>query len=65
VAWTGKTEQDLKNDGVKHYICRFAFLANSRAKTNSDTEGQVKFSVEETDRIPWRAHHRCVVKAAF
>ncbi|KAI0293182.1 dihydrolipoyl dehydrogenase [Multifurca ochricompacta] len=33
-------------------IGRFPFLANSRAKTNLDTEGQVKFLVEdETDRI--------------
>ena len=31
-------------------VGRFRFLANSRAKTNLDTEGQVKL-VEETDRI--------------
>jgi len=52
VAWVGKTEQDLKKDGVRYRIGRFPFLANSRAKTNLDTEGQVKFIVEgETDRI--------------
>jgi dihydrolipoamide dehydrogenase len=52
VAWVGKTEQDLKKDGVKYKVGRFPFLANSRAKTNLDTEGQVKFLVEEeTDRI--------------
>ncbi|KAH8986136.1 dihydrolipoyl dehydrogenase [Lactarius akahatsu] len=52
VAWVGKTEQELKTDGVKYKVGRFPFLANSRAKTNLDTEGQVKFLVEaETDRI--------------
>jgi dihydrolipoamide dehydrogenase len=52
VAWVGKTEQDLKKDGVKYKVGRFPFLANSRAKTNLDTEGQVKLLVEEeTDRI--------------
>ena len=52
VAWVGKTEQELKKDGVQYKVGRFPFLANSRAKTNLDTEGQVKFLVEaETDRI--------------
>lgn len=52
VAWVGKTEQDLKKEGVRYKVGRFPFLANSRAKTNLDTEGQVKFLVEEeTDRI--------------
>ena len=52
VAWVGKTEQDLKKDGVRYKVGRFPFLANSRAKTNLDTEGQVKMLVEEeTDRI--------------
>ena len=52
VAWVGKTEQDLKKEGVRYKVGRFPFIANSRAKTNLDTEGQVKFLVEEeTDRI--------------
>jgi dihydrolipoamide dehydrogenase len=52
VAWVGKTEQDLKKEGVRYKVGRFPFLANSRAKTNLDTEGQVKLLVEEeTDRI--------------
>ena len=45
-------EQDLKQEGVQYNVGRFPFVANSRAKTNLDTEGQVKFFVEkETDRI--------------
>jgi dihydrolipoamide dehydrogenase len=52
VAWVGKTEQDLKAEGVKYKVGKFMFTANSRAKTNLDTEGFVKFLTEaETDRI--------------
>lgn len=52
VAWVGKTEQELKAAGVKYKTGKFPFAANSRAKTNLDTEGQVKFIVEtETDRV--------------
>lgn len=52
VAWVGKTEQDLKAEGVQYNIGKFSFAANSRAKTNLDTDGFVKFITEkETDKI--------------
>jgi dihydrolipoamide dehydrogenase len=52
VAWVGKTEQELKAAGVQYKVGKFPFLANSRAKTNLDTEGTVKFIAEkESDRI--------------
>ena len=52
VAWVGKSEQELKSAGVQYKVGKFPFLANSRAKTNLDTEGQVKFLAEkETDKI--------------
>jgi len=52
VAWVGKTEEDLKAAGVSYKIGKFPFIANSRAKTNADTEGSVKFLVEsETDKV--------------
>jgi len=52
VAWVGKTEQELKGEGVKYKVGRFPFAANSRAKTNNDVEGSVKFLAEaETDRV--------------
>lgn len=52
VAWVGQTEQDLKASGVKYSIGKFSFAANSRAKTNLETEGFVKILTEkETDRI--------------
>jgi hypothetical protein len=52
VAWVGQSEQDLKEAGVKYRIGTFPFSANSRAKTNLDTEGFVKILADaETDRI--------------
>lgn len=36
VAWCGKTEEELKKEGVKYSIGSFPFLANSRAKTNGN-----------------------------
>jgi dihydrolipoamide dehydrogenase len=43
VAWVGKNEEELKAAGVKYKVGKFPFSANSRAKTNQDAEGFVKF----------------------
>jgi len=52
VAWVGKTEDELKSEKVKYKIGKFPFLANSRAKTNAETDGFVKVLTDaETDRI--------------
>jgi hypothetical protein len=52
VAWVGQNEQELKAAGVKYKTGSFPFSANSRAKTNLDSEGMVKFLADaETDRI--------------
>jgi dihydrolipoamide dehydrogenase len=52
VAWVGKTEQELKTAGVQFAVGKFNFTANSRAKTNLDTDGFVKILTEkETDKI--------------
>ncbi|KAH7349114.1 hypothetical protein BKA66DRAFT_576007 [Pyrenochaeta sp. MPI-SDFR-AT-0127] len=52
VAWVGQNEQELKAAGVKYKTGTFPFSANSRAKTNLDSEGMVKFlSDAQTDRI--------------
>ena len=52
VAWVGQNEQEIKASGVKYKIGTFPFSANSRAKTNLDTEGMVKMIADaETDRI--------------
>jgi dihydrolipoamide dehydrogenase len=52
VAWVGKNEQELKAAGVNFKVGKFPFSANSRAKTNQDSEGIVKFITEkDTDQI--------------
>jgi len=52
VAWVGKTEEQLNTASIKYNKGKFPFLANSRAKTNGDTEGFIKFlSDASTDRI--------------
>jgi len=52
VAWVGKSEEDLKREGIVYKVGKFPLAANSRAKTNNDTEGFVKvLSDAETDRI--------------
>jgi dihydrolipoamide dehydrogenase len=51
-AWVGLTEQEVKASGKAYNVGSFPFAANSRAKTNLDTEGMVKFIADkETDRI--------------
>ncbi|KRT84499.1 pyridine nucleotide-disulfide oxidoreductase, partial [Oryctes borbonicus] len=52
VAWVGRSEEDLKSEGIDFKIGKFPFLANSRAKTNNETDGFVKvLSDKATDRI--------------
>lgn len=52
VAWVGANEQQLKEQGIKYNVGKFPFIANSRAKTNLDTDGFVKFLADsETQRI--------------
>ncbi|KAK2724798.1 dihydrolipoyl dehydrogenase, mitochondrial-like [Artemia franciscana] len=52
VAWVGKTEEDLKNEGIEYKVGKFPFAANSRAKTNDETDGLVKvLSDKNTDRL--------------
>ena len=52
IAWVGRTEQQLKADGVKYKAGSFPFLANGRARALGDTTGMVKFLAHaETDEI--------------
>ena len=52
VAWVGKSEEDLKSEGVEYTVGKFPFAANSRAKTNNDTDGFVKVLADKkTDRL--------------
>ena len=52
VASVGKTEDQLKEDGVAYKTGKFPFLANSRARANGETEGLVKVLADAaTDRV--------------
>ncbi len=52
VASVGKTEEQLKDAGVKYKTGKFPFAANSRAKTNHETDGFVKVLADaETDKV--------------
>jgi len=42
VAWVGKTEEELKMDGVDYQAGTFPFAASGRAKAKGDTGGLVK-----------------------
>jgi dihydrolipoamide dehydrogenase len=52
IASVGKTEEELKEAGVKYNAGKFPMSANSRARTNNETDGFVKvLSDKETDQI--------------
>ena len=52
IAWVGKTEQQLKADGLSYNVGTFPFMANGRARALGDTSGMVKFLADaRTDEI--------------
>jgi len=52
IAWVGKTETQLKNEGVEFRVGQIPFLANGRALGQGDTTGFVKMLADaKTDRI--------------
>lgn len=52
VASVGKTEEELKEAGIAYKKGQFPFMANSRAKTNHDTDGFVKVLADaKTDKV--------------
>ena len=52
IAWVGKTEQTLKNEGVEINVGTFPFAASGRAMAANDTGGFVKIIADaKTDRI--------------
>ena len=52
VASVGKTEEELKEDGVAYKTGKFPFTANGRAKVNRTTDGFVKILADATtDRV--------------
>ncbi len=52
VAWVGKTEEELKSEGVDYQVGQFPFAASGRAKAKGDTGGLVKIIRDKTnDRL--------------
>jgi dihydrolipoamide dehydrogenase len=52
VAGIGKTEEQLKDEGVAYKVGKFPFTANGRARCNGDTNGFAKILADEkTDRV--------------
>ena len=52
VAAVGRTEEQLKADGITYTVGKFPFTANSRARCNAETDGFVKILADAaTDRI--------------
>lgn len=52
LAWVGRSEEQLKADGVEYRTGSFPFAANGRAKALNETTGLVKIIADaKTDRI--------------
>lgn len=52
VATVGKTEEELKEQGIDYVSGKFPFMANGRAKANRQTDGFVKVLADKkTDRV--------------
>ncbi|MET0368044.1 MAG: dihydrolipoyl dehydrogenase [Methylobacterium sp.] len=52
VASVGRTEEELKKDGIAYNAGKFPFTANGRAKANGTTDGVVKVLADaQSDRV--------------
>ena len=52
IAWVGKTEQELKDQGVAYNVGSFPFAASGRALAANDTDGMVRIIADlESDRV--------------
>ncbi len=52
IASVGKTEEQLKEAGIKYKVGKFPYMANGRARAMNETEGFVKIIAhEKTDRV--------------
>ena len=52
IAWVGKNEQELKDEGVAYNVGSFPFAASGRALAANDAHGMVKIIADaESDRV--------------
>ncbi|MDJ1257691.1 MAG: dihydrolipoyl dehydrogenase [Candidatus Midichloria sp.] len=56
VAYVGKTEDQIKAEGIDYKVGQFPFLANSRARTSGESEGFVKIITSKSDDVILGAH---------
>lgn len=56
VAYIGKTEEQVKAEGIDYKVGKFPFSANSRARTSSETEGFVKIITSKSNDTILGAH---------
>ena len=56
VAWVGKTEEQLKSEGVDYQVGTFPFAASGRAKAKGDTTGMVKIIRDKSNDRMLGAH---------
>jgi dihydrolipoamide dehydrogenase len=52
IAWVGKTEEQLKAEGIAYKIGKYPFTADPRSRANGQTEGFVKVLADKaTDQV--------------
>ena len=52
IAWVGKNEDQLKEEGVEYNVGMFPFAVNGRALAAADTDGMIKLLADaKTDRV--------------
>ncbi|MCC5816554.1 MAG: dihydrolipoyl dehydrogenase [Leptospira sp.] len=52
IAWVGKGEEELKEQGIEYKVGKYMFKPNARAKAMNETEGQVKILADKkTDKL--------------
>jgi dihydrolipoamide dehydrogenase len=56
VASVGKSEQQLKQDGIAYAVGSFPFMANSRARTSGESDGFVKILADKQTGVILGAH---------
>lgn len=52
IAWAGKSEEDLKKEGIEYSTGQFLFRPNGRAKAMNEPDGQVRILADKkTDKL--------------
>jgi dihydrolipoamide dehydrogenase len=52
IAWVGRTEQELRDQGTEYRVGTFPFMASGRARAAGSTAGMVKLIADaNTDRL--------------